>query len=63
MRGGWYRRRRPQVSFALACICIFMLAGILTGVIQINIDPDAITPATLGTFVIALLACLAIYEW
>jgi hypothetical protein len=62
VRGGWYRRR-PQVSFTLACVCIFMLAGILTGIVQVSITPDAITTAALGTLAIAVLACLAIYEW
>ncbi len=60
--GGWYRHR-PKVSFALASLCIFLLTGILTGIVQINIDPSQATQGTLGAFIIAILACLAIYEW
>jgi hypothetical protein len=60
---GWYYRRRPQLSFALACLAVFMLAGIVTGVLQVNFNPDNLNGGALGAFVIALLACLAIYEW
>jgi uncharacterized membrane protein len=64
--GNGYHRTKPKISFMLATCCLFLMALVLTGIFQIQVNLDVINTnprAVVIAVVFVGLAALLLYEW